>query len=589
MPAVERLRRPGDNPFALPFSHASMKFDLPEEADLVVVGAGAGGMTAALAGALHGLDVVLCEATQQVGGTTAASAGTIWVPCSTPARAAGYADSVEEAMQYLDALVPSGEGRRLREVYLRSGPAIVDALMQRTQVQFMATGRHPDYRDQPGSKTAGRPLSTVPFDGRRLGADFERIRAPMNAFTVLGGMMVAKTDIAPLLRPLRSWAHFRHAAALLLRHAADRARFRRGTRLVMGNALVARLYASLKDARVPVVFGARLADLVVEDGRVTGVRLLREDGETATVRARKGVVLAAGGIGHHPELRKRVLRSGQDRWPSTVFAGNEGSAVAAAVDVGATITKAPGGPGVFYQPVSMPPDRDGSTRLFPHLFLDRAKPGFIAVDRRGRRFTSEGESYHDFCEAQIRRDAEVPAIPAWAICDADFIRKYGLGLIHPGTTRLARYTRSGYLVCADTIEELARKIGVDADGLAETVARNNQYAASGVDAEFGKGTSALSRFNGDPEHGPNPCLGPIARAPFCAMALSPADAAADAGLATDEDARVLDAAGTPLPGLYACGGDMASIMCGSYPGPGTAIGPAMVFGWRAAVHAARQR
>jgi len=564
-----------------------MNFDLPGETDLVVVGAGAGGMTAALAGALHGLDVVLCEATQQVGGTTATSAGTIWVPCSTPARAAGYADSVEAAAQYLDGLVPSGAGRPLRQAYLESAPAIIDALMQRTQVQFAATGRHPDYRDQPGSREAGRPLSTLPFDGRRLGAEFERIRPPMKEFTVLGGMMVGKADIAPLVHPLRSWAHFRHAAALLLRHASDRARFRRGTRLVMGNALVARLYASLKDAKVPVAFGARLADLLVENGTVAGVHLVLEGGGTVTVRARKGVVLAAGGIGHHPDLRKRVMRPGQDGWPSTVFPGNVGSGVAAGLEAGATLAMTAGGPGVFWQPVSMPRDRDGSRLLFPHLFLDRAKPGFIAVDTRGRRFTSEGESYHDFCEGMIRRHAEVPAIPAWAICDADFIRKYGLGLIPPGTTRLARYTRSGYLVCADSIEALARRIGVDATGLADTVARNNDDAATGVDPEFGKGSSALSRFNGDPEHGPNPCLGPIARAPFCAMALWPADAAADAGLATDEDARVLGEAGTPVPGLYACGGDMASIMCGSYPGPGTAIGPAMVFGWRAAAHAAR--
>jgi succinate dehydrogenase/fumarate reductase flavoprotein subunit len=566
-----------------------MNLKLPAEADLVVIGAGAGGMCAALAGALHGLDVLLCEATQQVGGTTAVSAGTIWVPCSTLARNAGYADSVEEAQQYLDALVPSGEGRRLREAYLRSAPAIVDALMQRTQVQFVATGPHPDYRDLPGSRTAGRPLATLPFNGRRLGADFERIRPPMEVFTVLGGMMVAKTDIAPLLHPLRSWAHLRHAAGLLLRHAADRLRFRRGTRLVMGNALVARFYASLQDAKVPIAFGARLAELVVEDGRVAGVRLLREGGETVTVRARKGVVLAAGGIGHHPELRKRVMRAGQDGWPSTVFVGNKGLGVAAALQAGATISKAAGGPGVFWQPVSTPRERDGSTRLFPHLFLDRAKPGFIAVDAQGRRFTSEGESYHDFCEAMIRRHAEVPAIPAWAICDAEFIRKYGLGLIRPGTTRLAPFTNSGYLVCADSLEALARQIGVDAGGLAGTVARNNAYAARGVDAEFGKGSSALSRFNGDPAHGPNPCLGPIAKPPFCAMALRPADAAADAGLATDEDARVLDEQGAPIEGLYACGGDMASIMCGSYPGPGTAIGPAIVFGWRAAVHAAGGR
>ena len=564
-----------------------MNTNLPKEADLVVIGAGAGGMTAALAGALHNMEVLLCEATGQVGGTTATSAGTIWVPGNTPSREAGYADSVEEAMRYLDGLVPSGERRALREAYFTSGPAIIDEIMRRTQVKFIAAGPHPDYLDRPGSRIAGRAMASMPYDGRLLGADFARIRAPMKEFMVLGGMMVGKADIGHLVGRFRSWASFRHAAGLVLRYAADRLKYARGTRLVMGNALVARLYASLKDARVKVAFEVPLHELIVQGGRVRGVRLKRADGTVAEVIARRGVVLAAGGIGHHPQLRKEFMRPGQDGWPSLLCESDQGGGVAAARSAGAAIAAVPGMAGVLYQPVSVTRDRKGQPNgIFPHIFLDRAKPGFIAVDSTGRRFTNEGHSYHYFSDDMARRHAAVPAVPAWAICDAAFIRRYGLGMVYPGTTDLRPHAESGYLVCAGTIEALAHKIGVDAAALAETVGRNNEFARTGIDADFGKGSTEVSRFNGDPDHKPNPCLGPIATAPFCAMQLWPADAAADTGLATDEHARVLSGSGTPIAGLYACGGDMASIMCGTYPAPGATIGPAMVFGWRAAAHAA---
>lgn len=554
------------------------------EVDLIVVGAGAAGMTAALVAALEGCEVLLCEATEQVGGTTATSAGTIWMPNSSASRKAGFEDSVEDAMRYLDGLIPSGEGRRLREAYLQSGPAIIDDLARRTQLQFVPAGRHPDYVDIPGSRVFGRALAPLPFDGRKLGAEFSRIRAPMREFMVLGGMMVGKADIGHLVGRFQSWASFRHTAGLVLRYLGDRLRHARGTRLVMGNALVARFYASLKDAGVRVAFGTKLDELIFGEGGVTGARLL-QGVRHLEVKARLGVVLATGGFGRNTQLRDRLMPPGHARWPSLIFEGNQGDGLRAGLQAGARVDGAKGGAGVFWQPVSITRPRHGPTGLFAHLFLDRAKPGLIAVDTAGMRFTNEGGSYHYFCEDMVKRHATTPAIPAWVVCDAAFVRKYGLGLVHPGTTDLQPHVKSGYLSCADTIEGLARAIGVDAHGLQETVARNNAFARTGIDADFSKGSTEVSRFNGDPDHQPNPCLGPIAQAPFCAMALWPADAAADAGLRTDENARVLDAAGRTIEGLYAAGNDMASAMRGAYPGPGTTIGPAMVFGYRAAMHA----
>lgn len=559
---------------------------LKNEVDLIVVGAGAGGMTAALVAALEGLDVLLCEATQQVGGTTATSAGTIWVPDSSASRKAGFEDSIEDAMRYLDGLVPSGEGRRLREVYLESGPAVIDDLARRTQLQFVPAGRHPDYVDIPGSRVAGRALAPLPFDGRLLGPEFARIRAPMREFMVLGGMMVGKADIGHLVGRFKSFASFRHTATLVLRYLGDRLRHARGTRLVMGNALVARFYASLKDAGVAVSFGTSIDALIRSGEGVAGARLLR-DGQAFDVRARRGVVLATGGFGRNRPLREQLMPPGHAHWPSLIFEGNQGGGVLAGMQAGAALDGMTGGAGVFWQPVSVTRPRHGPTGLFAHLFLDRAKPGLIAVDAAGMRFTNEGGSYHYFCQDMVKRHAGTPAIPAWMVCDAAFVRKYGLGLVHPGTTNLRPHVKSGYLHCAGTIEALARAIGVDPLGLQKTVARNNEFARTGVDLDHGKGSTEVSRFNGDPDHQPNPCLGPIGEAPFCAMALWPADAAADAGLRTDEDGRVLNAAGHVIQGLYACGNDMASAMRGAYPGPGTTIGPAMVFGYRAAMHAAR--
>ena len=219
--------------------------------------------------------------------------------------------------------------------------------------------------------------------------------------------------------------------------------------------------------------------------------------------------------------------------------------------------------------------------------MDRAKPGLIAVNGAGRRFVNEGVSYHDFVEAMYRSNETEPTIPAWLICDGAFVRKYGLGAIHPGTRRVRKFEKTGYVSCGDSIEGLARKLDINGGTLAQTIARHNRFAANGMDEDFGKGETELNQFNGDPDNRPNPCLAPIDTPPFVAVAVWPAEIACSGGLATNGDAQVLDRANQPIDGLYACGNDMASIMGGYYPGPGTTLGPALVFGFRAAKHAAQ--
>jgi succinate dehydrogenase/fumarate reductase flavoprotein subunit len=553
-----------------------MRISVPmsaREVDVLVIGAGAGGMAAALAAAIEGLSVVVCEKSAQVGGTSATSAGTLWIPGNTQ----GGNDSTAQAARYLEAVVPEAQGRELRAAFLAAGPRAIDFLVANSEVKFVTAGMHPDYREAPGAATAGRAIVPVPFDGRRLGADFKRVRWPIAEFLVLGGMMVGKPDIATLLGAWRSPGNFLRSAGLLARYALDRLRYPRGTRLVMGNALVARLFFSLRQRGVPIVFDTPLLELVRDNGRVVGARF---GGEVQQVRARKGVVLATGGLGRNAELRRRLIRAPFTEY-SLTCTSNMGEGVAAALRSGAAIAP-PARTGGLWTPASAT-GRKADDAFFPHFIYDRAKPGLIAVDRAGRRFVNEGCSYHDFVEAMFLAGA----VPAWLVCDAAFVRRYGLGMIHPGTRNLRAHVERGYLVCADTLDGLAERAAIDGPGLKRSVEQHNGFAKSGRDEAFGKGTTALNRFNGDASY-PNPCLGPIAEPPFCALKVWPGDIATSDGLAANEHSQVLDESGQPIAGLYACGNDRASIFNGTYPGPGTTLGPALVFGYLAARHLKQQ-
>lgn len=557
------------------------------DVDLLIAGAGPAGMTAALVASLEGLDVLLCEKSDQVGGTGATSAGTLWIPGNRQSRAAGFSDSAEAADKYLDALIGEGTNRALRDAYLQSGPDVIDDLAARSEVRFIPCGPHPDYRSNlPGAAFAGRAIIPEPFDGRKLGADFARVRPPIAEFMLFGGMMIGKADIPPLLGRFRSLSNFIYAAKLFARYLVDRIRYPRGTRIMMGNALVGRLYYSLRQRGVPILFGAEIVDVIGDRRGVTGARL-RVGGKDMVVKARKGVVLATGGYAHNKRFRDRFMPPPVPAH-SMSFSGNCGDGVGIGERLGAAIAPERCTSGLW-TPVSRVPRADGGEGLFPHLVLDRAKPGLIAVNAAGRRFVNEACSYHDFVLAMFESHRSAPTVPAWLVCDTRFLHAYGLGVVYPGHRNPRKFVDSGYLVSAPSLEALAGKIGVDAAAFAATVARHNRFAETGVDVDFGKGETALDRFNGDAQHKPNPCIGPVAVPPFYALAVWPADIAVSTGLSTDADARVLGTDGEPIPGLYACGNDMASVMAGSYPGPGTTLGPAIVFAWRAIMNAKARR
>jgi len=554
------------------------------EVDLLVFGAGAGGMTAALVGALEGLEVLLCEKTAMVGGITSTSAGTIWVPGTSQSVRAGVPDSIEAARQYLGSVLGYRADRAMLDAFLGAGPKAIDDLEARTEVKFAAATAHPDYlSNHPGAAYGGRALGALPFDGRKLGPDFDRVRPPRPEFLVLGGMMVTRADIPSLLAPFGSFANFTHVAKLLARHTLDRLRRNRGTRLVMGNALVARLLYSLRRAAVPISFDTSLTELVQDDGGIVGAVVDSPAGHRA-IHARRGVVLATGGLARNARLREQLFPTAARPY-SLAPEGNTGDGIATALRSGAALDAHVATAGLW-MPCSIRHHQDGTKALFPHIVLDRAKPGLIAVNASGRRFVNEADSYHEFVMAMLELDRTTPTVPAYLICDRSFIRDYGIGLVHPRTRKLGTFIKDGYLVEGRTVRELADKIGAEPDGLETTVATHNEDARTGIDQAFGRGSSDLNRINGDPANKPNPCMRPIGPGPFYAVAVWPADLATSAGLSANQDGQVLGPDRQPIPGLYVCGNDMASIFRGTYPGPGTTIGPAIVFAWRIAMHVA---
>ncbi len=551
--------------------------------DVVVIGAGGAGMAAALFAAIDGKRVLLVECTGLVGGTTAWSAGTTWVPGTHHGTRVNPTDTLADAARYLTNAIGERTPAELRQAFLDNGAEAIRHIESHSEVQFRPYPKHPDYiSDLAGSTLNGRALEPLPFDGRLLGGLFRRVRPPIPEFTVLGGMMVDRTDINHLLALTKSFASFRHSLRIILRHGMDRLRHPRGTRLVMGNALVARLLYSLsKHAGVTLLFNTSVERFERDDHGVNGV-VLKGQGGTRSVAARGGVVLSSGGFNRDPEARARLLPGADMAW-CPAAPGHTGEAHALAREVGAVQ-----GQGAlsnaFWAPVSMRQRPDGSTAVFPHFVMDRAKPGMLTVNRAGERFVNESTSYHLFALAMQRTGST----PAFLVCDATTLNKYGIGMVRPGASAkdLAPFLADGYLTRADTLDELARQLDIDPVGLKASVQKINAYADSGVDPDFQRGVTAYQQNIGDAAAGgKNPNLGPLRTAPFFAVTLFPGDIGAATGFATDVHARVLDANAQPIAGLYAVGNDMHSIMGGVYTAPGITIGPGLVFARIAARHA----
>ena len=415
-----------------------------EAYDVIVIGAGAGGMTAAAVAAAEGLSVVVIEKTEFVGGTTAWSGGMVWIPANSKMKQAGIDDSLPAAASYLAGTVPESENADLRETFLTRGPEAADYLEAETEVQLQPVKTYPDYYpEKPGSTAGGRVLEPVSFDGARLGANFARLRPPLPEFTVFGGMMVNRLDISHLRKIGRSLRSTLRALRLVSQYALQRLRAPRGTTLHLGNALAARLYASLLKRDVELLFGSSVERLMIEGDVVRGVTI-RDSSGARTVVARKGVVLATGGFSHDADLREQFFPAGAGLVSATAPAGT-GDGLHVAMDAGADINTRVASP-AYWVPASLFKRADGSEGVFPHTVTDRAKPGVIAVNASGKRFVNEALSYHEFVLAMLRDGNDTTNRSFYLVCDRRFLWSYGLGRIQPFTLHVKRYVQSGELI-----------------------------------------------------------------------------------------------------------------------------------------------
>lgn len=544
------------------------------EFDLVVVGSGGGGMVASLAAADAGASVVVLEKRELIGGSTAMSGGVVWIPDHPLLRADGVADSYDDAMAHFEAVVgdvgPCSSPER-RHAFLTSGPEMVEFL-EREGVRFERCAGYSDYySDEKGGLATGRSIEPAPWDGRALGDLLPSLQPGLAAGV---GLAVKTNEVRTLAHWNRTPGAFATAARVVLRTWAAKAR--RKALLTNGAALIGQLLAIATARGVPVWTQTPVTGLVVDDGRVVGVHATRA-GRPVTVRARRGVLLAAGGFAHNPELRRRHApdRREQPRW-SIANPGDTGDALQAAMELGARTD-------LMDEAWWLPTPRGGK---FGHTTLvdARFRPGAIFVDAAGRRFVNEANSYMEIGRAMYERDRTARAVPCWLVFDDGYRRRYSHGLSRPGKLPKGLLD-SGILRRADTLVALAEECGIDAEGLTDEVARFNRHAAVGEDPDFGRGASAYNRAMGDPGHRPNPSLGPLSRAPYYAVEVVPSDIGTCGGLLTDADARVLGEGDEPIPGLYAAGNITATVLGRHYLGAGASIANTMVFGYRAARHA----
>ncbi len=561
--------------------------------DVLVIGAGAAGLTTAITARKLGLDVLVVEKEPVFGGTTALSGGWLWVPCSSHALKAGIVDSLDSAREYLRSEIGASFDAAKVDAYLENAPRMVDFLERETAVRFMLGPTYPDYHpDQPGGKAAGRAICAMPFDGRELGADLARLRLPVREMTLYGLKVGSGPDFHHFLNARRSLRSAWHVTRRIARHAADVLLHGRDLLLMSGNALAARLARSALDLGIPVWLNAPAVELLQDTGAYGTIRvrgaIVQVKGKPVHVSARCGVVCAGGGFSHDLARRQQLFahKPAAGEHYSLAAPGNTGDGLRLAESVGGyvetrMVAAAP------WMPVSRVSYADGSSGTYPHSY-ERGKPGVIAVTVAGTRFANESNSYHDVVQALIDTQADGQPLSAFLVCDHRFVQRYGLGIAKPFPLPLRPYLRSGYLLRAGTLAALAAKAGIAPEALERTVAQFNANVALGTDPDFGRGTNAYNAYQGDPAHRPNPCLASIVHPPFYCVKIVPGDLGTFMGIATNAWGGVINRSGAPVEGLFAVGNDMASLFDGHYPGPGSNLGPAMTFGYLCARYMAGQ-
>ena len=547
--------------------------------DLVIAGSGGGGLIAALAAQDAGLKPLVIEKQAFVGGSTAMSGGVIWMPNNPVMRRDGIADSRQAGLDYFEAAVgdigPASTLAR-REAFLDNGSAMIKMLLDKG-VQLIHCDGYADYYDLlPGGHAQGRSIEGIPWDAHKLGDWHDKLNPGMTRSL---GLVVTTTEINDLPLYMRSVKAFRTAARVFLRTAWSKYS---GKDLVTnGNSLIGQTLKVALDSGVPIWLNSPVKDLITEDGRVIGLTV-EHDGATVNVEARHAVLLAAGGFERNADMRRRFSgdQPNEAQW-TVANLGNTGEVLAAAMELGAKTDLLDE---AWWNPLTVK-GLQGTT-----FNVARKLPGTLCVDGRGKRFVNESNSYVEFCQAQYA----AKAVPCWLVFDDGFRKRYpmtrpkglaGVRKAWPGRLN-PQWIANGWITKADTVAELAEKIGVDRDTLVKTVGSFNEAAARGQDLEFGRGLSAYNKFMGDSAYQPNPALGPLDTGPFYATEIYPSDVGTCGGMITDEHGRVIGSDDAPIPGLYATGNITATVLGRTYLGAGASIANTMAFGFAAARHAA---
>ncbi len=558
------------------------------QVDLLVVGSGAGAMTAAIVACDRGADTLLIEKSSQYGGASAMSGGSLWIPNNHLMLDAQVNDTRADALTYLTSATAGRVPEAKLEAYVDAAPEMLRYLTDRAHLRCQALPHYCDYYPTlPGSKPGARSIEADTFDGRLLGEEVLRLREPSVQTLIMGRVSMTAAEARVLLVRSRGWIAL--TLRLMLRYALDlpwRLRSKRDRALTMGNALVGRLRLSLRDRGIPLWLETPARELVLEDGRVVGVVAERE-GRRVRIRARHGVILAAGGFEGSQALREKYLPNPTRAEWSAANPQNTGDALLMGLAVGAATDFLDD---AWWGPTTVVPG-ESRARM---LVIEKSLPGSILVNQAGARFVNEAAPYIDVVRAMYEKHASgTGSVPAYLVFDGRFRRSYPFGPFLQSSQQpdrlISSYIDSGYLRRSDTLRGLAEQLGVDADGLEATVRKVNEYARTGVDLDFRRGDNLFDRYYGDQNIGPNPCLAPLEKPPFYGIEAYAGDLGTKGGLRTDERARVLRDSGEVIPGLYAVGNCSAALMGPTYAGAGATLGPAMTFGYLAARDATPDR
>jgi 3-oxosteroid 1-dehydrogenase len=541
-----------------------------EEYDVVIVGAGGGGMAAALTAHHEGLSCLVVEKGSKFGGTTALSGGAIWVPNNPTLRRLGHDDSRESVLQYLTKLTDGTIDPARLEAYVDHGPAVLELLERSKWMRWTWMKGYPDYHPElDGGRPQGRSIESKPINTRKLGED-EKAQRP-NSLKGPLGLWITGREYKDLAMAKRTWAGRR--ASLVAAWRVSSNVVARRHMATGGRALIARLRLAMKDAGIPLQLRTAMTELVVEDGRITGVVVMSKERGALRIAARKGVLLACGGFEHNAQMREQYLPDGAHPDFSSGVPQNTGDGHRAAQTLGAAVD-------LMDDAWWMPSIRHPAGASIP-LVSERAIPCSVIVSTDGMRFTNESSPYVTFVHEQLAGNHA----PIWFVMDAKARARYPFAQVLPGVPFSKSYYESGVIHRAETLADLAAGIGVPADALTATVERWNGFVAKGVDEDFGRGASAYDRYYGDPTLA-HPNLDLIDKAPFYGIRVEIGDLGTKGGLVTDEHGRVRRPDGSVIDGLYATGNAAASVMGPEYAGPGATIGPSMVFGYLAVKHAA---